>query len=496
MKIKLYLLLSLVFITQIVVAQNLDQIVQGAVKKFQAAGTTVGFSIGIIDNGKSNSYHFGSTEKGKYSPPNDSTIYEIGSITKTFTSLLLAQAVIERRVLLQSEVSANLSEKYPNLAFNGEPLKLVHLANLTSGLPNNLPEKLPTLLSTGADSQLFEIQKFHEGYTKHQFLNDLHDVKLTQKPGLAIAHSNTASQLLGFALEDLYRLPYRTLLQKYVTKPFNMASTDVEYHESKQRYYSHGYNDKGTLMPTIPQDAGAAGVIRSTVHDMLNYLKYEMDSKNEAIQLTHRATWGDPGDIAVGLNWMLKNNFDGYRKIWASGGPFGQSSYICFYPKRKFAIVILSNESDGGAEDRLSELAQDVYNGRYFTAEQRSSEGFSFSFAINRLLDSLKKTEFKGLILHYAAIKKADQKFKIYENEVNSWGYYYFFKNQKEKALEIFKLNAWLYPLRSNVYDSLAETYEEMGDKNNAIKNYEKELQLNPNNHDISDHLKKLKVQQ
>jgi D-alanyl-D-alanine-carboxypeptidase/D-alanyl-D-alanine-endopeptidase len=207
-----------------------------------------------------------------------------------------------------------------------------------------------------------------------------------------------------------------------------------------------------------------------------------------------RSNLGRAGRLGGGVQLDVKTNFDGQRKIWASGGTFGQSCYLCFYPERKFGIVILSNESDGGTEDRLSDLAQTVYNERFFTNDQRLAEGFGFSSSINRLLDSLNKKGFENAISVMTEVKKESPTFKLYENELNLWGYYYYFKGQKEKALEIFKLNVNLYPLSANTYDSLAETYEELGDKSNAIKNYEKEIELSPGNKDIEDHLKKLKA--
>lgn len=490
---KLYLFLCLIFFYQFLNAQSIDTIVRRAANKFQATGSSVGFSIGIIDDKKSFLYHFGSARKGEAAPPNNATIYEIGSVTKTFTSFLLAQAVIEHRANLTDDVRAYLTEQYPNLQFEGKAIQLVQLSNLTSGLPNNLPEKLPALRSTNVDSQIFEVRSIHEAYSKRRFLSDLHTVKLNQSPGLSPAHSNTAAQLQGFTLENLYHSSYQALLEKYITVPFQMNNTYVTVPPAKKQLYAHGYNDKGTLMPDIPQDAAAAGVLKSSLPDMIAYLKVQMSERSELIKLSHRPTWGDPGDLAVGLNWMLKTNFDGKRKIWASGGTFGQSCYICFYPERRFGIVILSNESDGGAEDRLSELAQTVYNERYFTAEQRSAEGFGFSESVNRLLDSLHKYGFQNAIPSVAAIKKVSPEFKLYENEVNLFGYYFFFKGQKEKAVEIFKLNTSLYPSSANTYDSLAETYEELGDKDNAIKSYQKEIELNPENKDIADHLKKLK---
>ena len=86
---KLYLFLCLMFFYQLLNAQSIDTIVMHTANKFQAAGSSVGFSVGVVDNGKSFLYHFGSVKKGAATPPNNATIYEIGSVTKTFTSFCL-----------------------------------------------------------------------------------------------------------------------------------------------------------------------------------------------------------------------------------------------------------------------------------------------------------------------------------------------------------------------------------------------------------------------
>ncbi len=424
--------------------------------------------------------------------PNNQTIYEIGSVTKTFTSLLLAEAILEHKIKLEDDIRKYLKGNYPNLAYKGRPIRLLHLANLTSGLPNNLPEKMPPLKTLGADSQLFEIRNFHDSYTKAQFLKDLHAVKLRQEPGLNPAHSNTAAQLLGYLLENVYGSTYQELLAKYITVPFKMTSTYVSVPVSKKTFYVPGYNDKGILMPDIPKDAAGAGILKSSLPDMLAYLKNQMSEQDKRIVLSHKPTWGEVGNMVIGLNWNIKTNFDDRRKLWVSGGTFGQSCYLCMYPERKFAVVILSNESDGGAEDRLSGLAQAIYNELYFTAAQQSSEGFGFSASINSLLDSLNEHGFDNAIRVADSLKNRNPSFKLYEDELNNWGYYYFFKNQKAKALEIFKLNVSLYPQSANTYDSLAETYEELGNKVEAIENYKQELKLSPGNKEIAEHVKKI----
>jgi CubicO group peptidase (beta-lactamase class C family) len=491
--IKLLLLSNFfVFTFTLSKAQSIDSAVKHAANNFMANGPRVGFSIGIVKDGSTFKYNFGVVHKDKTNTPTEHTIYEIGSVTKTFTSLLLAEAVKENKVKLSDDIRKFLHGSYPNLQFHGKPIQILYLANLTSGLPNNLPEKMPEMKSLKPDSQMYEVRNFHDGYSKTQFLKDLHNVKLTEEPGLNPAHSNTAAELLAFILEDIYGRNYEQLLIKYITGPLKMENTFVVLPPSKKYYYASGYNDKGVLMPDIPKDAGGAGILKSSLNDMIKYTNYQLQEKNINVKLNHKPTWGNPETFAIGLNWSIKTNFDGKTKIWTSGGTFGQSCYICLYPGRKFGIVILTNESDGQVEDQLSDMAQTSYNQIFFTADQRASEGFGFSASINKLLDSLNKYGFENSIKLADDLMQNDKMFKLSEDEVNLWGYSYFFKKQKVKALEIFKLNVGLYPKSANTYDSLAETYEDMGDKASAIKNYKLELEINPGNKDIADHLSKL----
>jgi tetratricopeptide (TPR) repeat protein len=208
--------------------------------------------------------------------------------------------------------------------------------------------------------------------------------------------------------------------------------------------------------------------------------------------MSHKPTWGNPESVAVGLNWYTKTSFDGKREIWTSGGTFGHSCFIDLYPERNFGIVILTNEADNQAQDRLSDMGEAIYNELYFTAAQRSKEGFGFSAAANTLLDTLNKYGFQNAIKVADDLKKHDPAFKLIEDEMNTLGYKFLNKGQKEKALELFKLNVNLYPASSNTYDSLAETHEGMGNKVLAIKNYKRALELDPKNSHSAEHLKKL----
>lgn len=102
-------------------AQNstIDTVVKEAASFYMKDASRVGLSIGILYRGSTSTYHFGTTEKGRNKPPSDKTLYEIGSITKTITGTLLAQAVVDKKAGLENDVRNYLDSPYTNLEYNG-----------------------------------------------------------------------------------------------------------------------------------------------------------------------------------------------------------------------------------------------------------------------------------------------------------------------------------------------------------------------------------------
>ena len=119
---------------------KMDTIVNHAAESFINGKPWLAFSAGAVKDGVTRSYNYGTIQKGKNIPPTGENIYEIGSITKTFGSLILAHAVLEGRVKLDDDIRKYLRDGYPNLQYGKEPIRLIHLVNLTSRLPDNLPD--------------------------------------------------------------------------------------------------------------------------------------------------------------------------------------------------------------------------------------------------------------------------------------------------------------------------------------------------------------------
>ena len=340
---------------------NLDPLVQKIGDDFMQSPQAVGLSVGIYANGKTYCYHFGETEKGNGQLPTQHTVYEIGSITKTFASTLLTYAVLEKKVKLEDDIRGYLDGNYPNLAYAGKPIRLVHLANLTSGLPNWLPDRPEIFANTHPDSIPYALLAVHRDYTRQHFYEDLRKVKPDTLPGAVPKHSNVAAQLLGYVLEGVYKASFGELLGKYITNPLGMQHTTLTTSGPTPGLPAKGHNEKGQVMPFIDmKEMQPAGGLRSTTADMLRYIRFQLNESNPAVRMTHRETWEKPGEPAVGLNWQIEKTAGGVRHIWHTGGTFGFSSYVALYPDSGVGLVLLANESDGAAQRRLAEAAAQI----------------------------------------------------------------------------------------------------------------------------------------
>jgi serine-type D-Ala-D-Ala carboxypeptidase/endopeptidase len=346
--------------TNNLLSTGIDSLIHLSALTYLESSARAGLSIGIYYNNHSVAYHYGSTQKEKQVLPTNKTVYEIGSISKTFTGTLLAQAVKDKKVKIDDDVRLYLDGEYPNLEYQGHPIRLSHLVSHISGLPNFLPDMPGLFQNTSQDSLPFVLTQILNNYTRQNFLDDLHTVKLDTIPGYKFRYSNSSPQLLKYILERVYQRSYAELLTMFITKPLRMNNTSTKIKEMKVRNLAKGYNNKGRLVPYIPEGLDAAGGIFSTVPDMLNYLKFHLNEKNEVVALSHKVTMGDLSNYAIGLNWQEVITNAKYKKIWQSGGTFGFSSYCVIYPELNIAIVLLSNEADNNAQTELGQIAEKI----------------------------------------------------------------------------------------------------------------------------------------
>ncbi|MBW1655668.1 serine hydrolase domain-containing protein [Flavobacterium quisquiliarum] len=326
-----------------------------------SADYRVGLSIGIIKNGKQYIYNYGSTQKEKQILPSSNTLYELASNSKTFSSTLLARAVLNKKVKLTDDIRKYLKEDYPNLQFKGTPITLLNLANLTSALPNWMPDSKEIFTKANPDSIAYILDAVHRKYSRQQFYKDLHNVKLDTVPGAIARHCNTAAQLLGHIMETVYGEKFGTLIKKEFTSPLKMKNTVLLGDTKLPISMAFGYDGKGRKMPFIDwEDMQVAASIASSTSDMLQYIAYHLNEKNADAKLSHEPTFGDISKGAIALNWKATKPQNGPIRISHTGGSLGFSSYVVFSPELNSGIILFSNDSDMKTQNELIKLAETI----------------------------------------------------------------------------------------------------------------------------------------
>jgi CubicO group peptidase (beta-lactamase class C family) len=319
---------------------SIDAVVRTAGTEYLAAEKGVGLSIGVVRDGKFTTWHLGSIARGGPVPTAD-TAWEIGSVAKTITGLLLARAVIAGKASLDDDVREYLDGDWPRLEYGGEPVRLLHLANMTSSLPDNIPD----LSALEPDPGRAKHARALSAYTRAQFLETLRGVSPKSKPGADVAHSNAAAQLLIYVLERIYGMPYDTLLAREFERPLGFAAGAA----------ATGYDGEGRETAVLPR---ASFGYRYSIADMLRYAALQLDEKDPAVALSHKGSWFTLDKKTwVGLTWIASELPGGGRQLRTSGGTWGFASVMLLYPERRLGVVLLANNASDTAQGRLSDIA-------------------------------------------------------------------------------------------------------------------------------------------
>jgi len=309
----------------------------------------VGLSIGVYAAGQRQFYHFGTTQLDGNRPPNERTVYEIGSISKAFTAQLLARAVVEGRAALTDEVEKYLEAPYPNLAGDGQKIQLLHLANMTSQLVDNIPD-VTQLRPRESETLAVARMRVLSAYTREEFLKQLRRVAPRDAPGNFPANSNVGSMLLGVALEKIYGEPFAVIVQREIEKPLKMASGT----RPDAKLLARGYTGEGEPLPPLQAELSYPSIgLRYSVDDLLRFATWQMVERDASVKLAHRPTWQpQSGSQGIALHWVVSESPHG-RRLHCSGSTQGFAGVVDLYPDAGLALVLLSNKDVDGAQDSL-----------------------------------------------------------------------------------------------------------------------------------------------
>jgi len=314
---------------------DIDKKVDSVARKYIQKSITVGLCIGVIDNGVISTYGYGETVRGNGKIPNADNFFELGSITKTFTSILLAYYVNEGKIKLRDPIRKYLPDSVaanPALA----SITILELCNHTSGL-----DRLPGNLIPHASDPLNP----YKDYTKDLLYEYLKTCTLKSQPGEKYAYSNLAVGLLGSILENISHMPYEEMVREVICKPLGMFSTAQYLNPLASPRFVQVYNAGGMPTPAWNFDVLAAcGALRSTLSDMLLYAKANLhpgnDKLGKAIELTHHITFTK--DVKIGMAWHIIT-VNGVEYYYHNGITNGSNCFLAFNSTKNIAVILLSN---------------------------------------------------------------------------------------------------------------------------------------------------------
>ncbi len=280
------------------------------------------------------------------------TLFEIASLTKIFTGLMLADAVVRGEARLDDPLSDYVPAGVKVPAFEGHAITLTDLATHTADLPLR-----PNNLNAAPDAP-----NKYAGYSLQALYAGLPDYRLTRRPGSQFEYSNLGVSLLGQGLALRARTSYADLLRTRITGPLGLKDTHLGDDPAAQRRRAQGHD--ADLKPVGPTDDGAldpAGGLRSTANDLLKFLAlFARDGQGAPDDLAKAArlmlTIDRPGDdpaTRMALSWRRAKT-GAVTYYWSNGSGDGSRTFMGFDPERHIAVVALADAASGEGLDDIA----------------------------------------------------------------------------------------------------------------------------------------------
>jgi len=333
--------------------------IDGLVKPLVEHGITVGLVVGVLQDGAITVRGYGRVTKEKPDLPDGNTVYEIGSITKVFTGILLADAVSRKLAALDDPVQKFLPDDVKVPKHRDAPIRLVHLTTHTSALP-----RMPITFRPADPRDPFA------DYSKQLLYQGLAEITLQRPPGQDYLYSNLGVGLLGHVVTVINRSSgYETLLHERITKPLGLADTRITLTAAMRKRLATPYTADGQPRSNWGFDVlVGCGGIRSTANDMLRFASHNLAKDDDPdlhdlrqAMAAARAPHHNPGFMKrlqgktrVGLGWHMGSL---PHTVWHNGGTGGYRTYLAIHNKKKFAVVVLANTTSS----KVDELANRVF---------------------------------------------------------------------------------------------------------------------------------------
>lgn len=303
-------------------------------------------SIGVVSDGKSIIGHYGELTKKQGNKPTDQTIYEIGSVSKTMVGLLTAYAIADGKLSLNKNVNQYIDNQLDKVSTTSQPITIQQLLTHTSGLPRSFEQLGLTEETLNKHSFIKAINKFDRSTLKGQF-----------------SYSGVGTELLCYILTQVYHKPFDALLQQTLREKAGVLNTQVNLSKTQMPFLAYGYDDKNEVAKAhvAPNKLwGGSGFVKSTMADLINYMKLQLQGDLPVIALSHKRLFDVADTEYLGFFWIVAKDEKLGTYLIHHGGMEGTQNWMIIFPTHDLAISVVSNSSFPEAGQLLRNVGMSI----------------------------------------------------------------------------------------------------------------------------------------
>ena len=285
-------------------------------------------SFAFIRNGEVSYYGLKRINDSISSFENSKNVFEIGSISKVFTSNIFASFILQDKVGIDDNINEYLDYDVKDNAL----ISFKSLANHTSGLP-----RLPNNLKASYSREKTNVYKKED---LDIYIKDSLEINIKTKG--KFVYSNLAVGLMGYVLSKIENVGFDELYNSYIFSKYNMDNTTIDSRKSNELLVK-GLSNTGNELENMYLDALApAGSVISSVEDLAKYGLAQFDNSNNDLELIRRKTFKLNNRVSLGLGWFI---LKAKKNIWFNhdGNTGGYSSSMFIDVENKNGVIILTN---------------------------------------------------------------------------------------------------------------------------------------------------------
>lgn len=443
----------------------------------------VGFSGSVlveINGKKSLSKGYGYRNEAARLKNTPDTVFDIGSVTKQFT----AAAILKLEMQGKLSTDDKITKFFENVPPDKASITIHHLLRHISGLPSVV----------GGD---------FEPITESEFVDKVLKSKLRFESGSRFSYSNVGYSLLAMIIEKVAGQSYEQFLYENLWRPAGMEMTGYSRPKFDKNLIAIGYSDgKAWGRPNEKPWSGDApywhlkgnGGVLSTVEEMdkwhLALLSDKILTKEAKQKYYHpELRPGENDNPYYGYGWdifrtprnTILTRHNGTNRVFYSE--------VFRFIDEGTVIIMLSNKANQDFGNMVQVISRIVFEPNFTPSTPNADNEVNRAFTDELLQITIEK----GAAAGFARFKARKRGVELVERRINVKGYDLLEEGKKAESIEVFRLAVLVFPKSANAFDSLGEAYLEAGNKELAIKNYTRSLELDPDNQNAVEMLKKLR---